>query len=129
MPELLKERRELDPQFMWDLTSMYATDEEWEKALSTLEESIRKAAAFQGRLTDAQSIAAYLDAATELGRTLSNLYCYASMRRSEDTRAEAAQSMYARINANYVKAISAIAFAEPEILALPQQTLDDIANQ
>ena len=129
MPELLKERRELDPQFMWDLTSMYATDEEWEKALSTLEESIRKAAAFQGRLTDAQSIAAYLDAATELGRTLSNLYCYASMRRSEDTRAEAAQSMYARINANYVKAISAIAFAEPEILSLPQQTLDDIANQ
>ena len=93
MPELLKERRELDPQFMWDLTSMYATDEEWEKALSTLEESIRKAAAFQGRLTDAQSIAAYLDAATELGRTLSNLYCYASMRRSEDTRAAAAQSM------------------------------------
>ena len=129
MPELLKERRELDPQFMWDLTSMYATDEEWEKALSTLEESIRKAAAFQGRLTDAQSIAAYLDAATELGRTLSNLYCYASMRRSEDTRAEAAQSMYARINANYVKAISAIAFAEPEILSLPQQTLDDIVNQ
>ena len=129
MPELLKERRELDPQFMWDLTSMYATDEEWEKALSTLEESIRKAAAFQGRLTDAQSIAAYLDAATELGRTLSNLYCYASMRRSEDTRAEAAQSMYARINANYVKAISAIAFAEPEILSLPQQTLDDIATQ
>ena len=129
MPELLKERRELDPQFMWDLTSMYATDEEWEKALSTLEESIRKAAAFQGRLTDAQSIAAYLDAATELGRTLSNLYCYASMRRSEDTRAEAAQSMYARINANYVKAISAIAFAEPEILSLPQHTLDDIADQ
>ena len=129
MPELLKERRELDPQFMWDLTSMYATDEEWEKALSTLEESIWKAAAFQGRLTDAQSIAAYLDAATELGRTLSNLYCYASMRRSEDTRAEAAQSMYARINANYVKAISAIAFAEPEILSLPQQTLDDIADQ
>ena len=129
MPELLKERRELDPQFMWDLTSMYATDAEWEKALSTLEEAIRKAAAFQGRLTDAQSIAAYLDAATELGRTLSNLYCYASMRRSEDTRAEAAQSMYARINANYVKAISAIAFAEPEILSLPQQTLDDIADQ
>ena len=129
MPEMLKERRELDPQFMWDLTSMYATDEEWEKALSTLEESIRKAAAFQGRLTDAQSIAAYLDAATELGRTLSNLYCYASMRRSEDTRAEAAQSMYARINANYVKAISAIAFAEPEILSLPQHTLDDIADQ
>lgn len=129
MPELLKERRELDPQFMWDLTSMYATDAEWEKALSTLEEAIRKAAAFQDRLTDAQSIAAYLDAATELGRTLSNLYCYASMRRSEDTRAEAAQSMYARINANYVKAISAIAFAEPEILSLPQQTLDDIANQ
>ena len=129
MPELLKERRELDPQFMWDLTSMYATDAEWEKALSTLEEAIRKAAAFQGRLTDAQSIAADLDAATELGRTLSHLYCYASMRRSEDTRAEAAQSMYARINANYVKAISAVAFAEPEILSLPQQTLDDIANQ
>ena len=73
MPELLKERRELDPQFMWDLTSMYATDEEWEKALSTLEESIRKAATFQGRLTDAQSIAAYLDAAHCTGGDLSIL--------------------------------------------------------
>lgn len=123
MPELLKERRELDPKYQWDLTKMYATDAEWEAELADLDARIDAMAAFAGTLRDAVSIGAYLDASTGLERRLSDLYCYASMRRSEDTRAEAAQSMYARITAKYVKAVSAVAFAEPEILSLPEETL------
>ena len=58
---------------------------------------------------------------------MSDLFCYASMRHSEDTRAEAAQSMYARISAQYARVAAALSFAEPEILALPEDTLQAVA--
>ena len=50
------------------------------------------------------------------------------MRHSEDTRAEAAQSMYARISAKYAAAVAALSFAEPEMLALPEATLRAMAE-
>ena len=126
MPDTLKERSEIDPQYQWDLTRLYKDDAAWEQTLSGLDAQVQTVAAFAGRLKDAATIRKYLDASVALSRTLSNLYCYASMRRSEDTRAEAAQSMYARISAAYAGAVAALSFAEPEILALPEETLRQI---
>ena len=34
MPEILKERSELDPQFQWDLTPMFENDAAWETTLT-----------------------------------------------------------------------------------------------
>lgn len=126
MPDTLKERSAIDPQFQWDLTKLYKDDAAWEQTLAGLDKQVQAVAAFAGRLKDAKTIREYLDASMTLSRTLSNLYCYASMRRSEDTRAEAAQSMYARISAAYAGAVAALSFAEPEILALPEETLQAI---
>ncbi|WP_300277655.1 oligoendopeptidase F [uncultured Subdoligranulum sp.] len=126
--EVLKERSQMDPQYQWDLTPMYHDDAAWEAEFATLEEEIQALSAFAGTLKDAVSIGAYLDASTEFVRKLSNLYCYASLRRSEDTRAEAGQSMYARVTAKYAQALAAMSFAEPEILSLPEETLQAIVN-
>lgn len=126
--EVLKERSEMDPQYQWDLTPMYRDDAAWEAEFATLDEQIQGLSAFAGTLKDAVSIGAYLDASTEFVRKLSNLYCYASLRRSEDTRAEAGQSMYARVSAKYAQALAAMSFAEPEILSLPEETLQAIVN-
>lgn len=126
--EVLQERSAMDPQYQWDLTPMYRDDAAWEEELSTLDGRLEKLAAFAGTLRDAGTIADYLNASTEFGRTLSNLYCYASLRRSEDTRAEAGQRMYARIMAKYVQAMAALAFAEPEILSLPEEDLRALAG-
>lgn len=126
--EVLKERSQMDPQYQWDLTPMYQDDAAWEAEFATLEEEIQALSAFAGTLKDAVSIGAYLDTSTEFVRKLSSLYCYASLRRSEDTRAEAGQSMYARVTAKYAQALAAMSFAEPEILSLPEETLQAIVN-
>ncbi|EFB76746.1 oligoendopeptidase F [Subdoligranulum variabile] len=126
--QVLKERDEMDPRYQWDLTPMYHDDAAWEADFATLDDQVQAMTAFAGTLKDAVSIGAYLDAGTDLSRKLSNLYCYASLRRSEDTRAEAGQSMYARITAKYVQAMAAISFAEPEILSLPEETLQEIVR-
>lgn len=128
MPETLKERSEIDKQYTWDLSRLFADDAAWEQALTQLDAQVAEVAAFAGRLTDAPTILQYLDASTALSRKLSDLYCYASLRHSEDTRAETAQSMYARVAAKYASSAAALSFAEPEILALPEQTLRAIVD-
>ena len=128
MSEILKERSELDPQFQWDLTPMFVSDAAWETALDSLDADIESLAAFAGKLTDAVTIGAYLDASTEVGRKVERLYCYASQRHDEDTRDDKAQSMYARIGSKYVKMAAALSFAQPEILSLPEETLTAIVN-
>ena len=102
MAEILKERSELDPQFQWDLTPMYESDAAWEAALESLDADIESLSAFAGKLSDAVTIGAYLDASTEVSRKVERLYCYASQRHDEDTRDNAAQSMYARVGSKYV---------------------------
>lgn len=128
MPETLQERGQIDPRYQWDLTRMYANDAAWEEDFGALDAKIDALADFAGKLGNAEGLRAFLDAEVRLDRALSNLYCYASMRRSEDTRATAAQSMYARIGTKYVRAVSVRAFAEPELLALPEETLQALVE-
>lgn len=128
MAEETLERKELAEETKWDLSSLFASDAEFEEILGGLEAQVSELAGFEGRLKDAESIASYLTKETELGRTLSNLFSYASMRRDEDTREEAAQSMYARIYGAYVKAETKTAFATPEILSLPDEVLEGLAT-
>lgn len=128
MSDTLKERSEMDPQYMWDLSSLYKDDAAWEEDLKALDPLIQHMSTFQGKLKDAVTIYNCLEADTALDRKLSNLFVYANVRRSEDTRAEAAQSLYMRIYAKYVEAISSTAFISPEILSLPEDKLKEIAK-
>ncbi len=128
MPEALQERQALDPRFQWDLTTLYTDDAAWEQAFAGVDETIQKLAAFAGTLTDAASIRAFLDASVAAERQLAKLYEYAFLRRSEDTRAPAAQSMAARMGAKLVQYSAAVAFAQPEILSLPEERLKAIVD-
>ena len=129
MAEELKERKELDPAFQWDLTSLYEDDQAWEAAFARLSEKVDAVAAFDGKIgqedpaASAEQIGALLKAETELDLLLSDLFCYANLRRSEDTRAQQAQKMYARIYAKYVEAVTRTAFVQPQILSLSEETL------
>ena len=123
-----RERSEIENKYKWDLTSLYENDAAWEEDLKKIEEATAKVAAYQGKLTDSENVLACLKASTEMSRLISNLFCYANLRRSEDTRAEDAQKMYMRIYMNYVKAVSSVAFLEPEFLSLPEEKIEEIVN-
>ena len=125
----LKERKDLDPSFMWDLTSLYADDAAWEEAFAGIRAKTDAVASFDGKIpgSDSDETAAnirdLMEADTELGLLLSNLFVYANLRRSEDTRAPEAQRMYARIYAAYVEAVTRTSFVQPQILSLSEETL------
>ena len=128
MSNTIKERKDMDPQYMWDLSTLYKNDEEWSQAVTEIEERITKISKYQGKLNNAKTIRAFLDEDTQLGRLLSNYFCYASLRNCEDTRQSAGQAMEAKAYAVYTKYAQATSFAQPEILALKEDTLKAIVK-
>ncbi len=128
MAEVLKERNEIDPKYQWDLSDLYASDEAWEADFATIDGPIAELAAYQGKLKDAEVIAEFFAKQTALERRMMNLVEYGMLRRSEDTRASAAQKIYARGYAKYVGLSTAVAFAVPEILSLPEETLKAVTE-
>ena len=92
----------MDPAFTWDLATLYPSDADWEADFGRLEELTKTVEAFAGTLKDAPAIRDYLAASTALEVLIGDLFTYANLRRSEDLRAEAAQSMYSRIYGKYV---------------------------
>ncbi len=124
----MKERKNMDPAFQWDLSTLYKDDAAWEKDFAAVDADVDKVAAFQGKLNTAADIRACYDASTALERRFNNLLTYAMLRESEDTRDPAAQALMARGMSKYVAAGSRVSFAEPEILSLPAQQLKKIAD-
>ena len=118
----------MDPAYQWDLSSLFKNDEEWEAAFQETDSLIAQIAQYEGRLNNASDIRNFLDADTQAERKMDNLLTYASLRRSEDTRAEQAQSMYARVFGKYVAFMTVASFAEPEILSLDEDLLKEIAE-
>ncbi len=128
MSETIRERKDMDPAYMWDLTSMYASDAAWEDDFAGIDAECAKLSAWQGKLHEADAILAYLQGLTDTSRHMSKLFTYASLRHSEDTRDPAAQSMYMRCYGKYSSLGEMTAFAEPEILSLGEDVLKEIAD-
>lgn len=128
MQEVLKKRSEMDPAYEWDLAKLFADDQSWEKAFASLDEGVEKAMAYKGKLKDAATIKAFLEARKEVLLKAEDVSCYAFLRHSEDTREQAAQSMVARIGMWMAQAEAKLSFAEPEILCLDEKILRTIAD-
>lgn len=122
----VKERKEMDPQYMWDLSTLFSSDEEFEEALKQADELIGQMKVFQGTLHDAESILACLKKECEVSRKIVDLYSYGFLRKTEDTRNTKAQTMFSAAYAEMVSLQTATAYIQPEILACDDETLATI---
>ena len=120
----VKKRSEIPEKYKWDLTKMYADDAAWEKELAGIDEEMKEIPAFAGTLGDSPArLREWMDASVRFSRKIEQLFVYASLRRSEDSREEAAQVMFSKAYAKLVQAETLASFAEPEILAMPEEKL------
>lgn len=128
MSELNRERSEIDSVYKWDLSSLFENDEAFEKELAAIDQPAAYCASFEGKLDSALAVREFYDAFFALGRRINNLFTYAQLRNSEDTRNPEAQSMYMRIYGKYVAISGMLAFADPEILKLDEDKIRDMMN-
>jgi len=123
--ERIPTRSEIPVSDTWDLSKLFANDEEWNKALSEFEKMAEKIPSFQGTLAkSAAFLADYLDFSRELGILGERLGCYAHLRLSEDEGAEAAQTMIGKITMAGARVSAASAWVRPEILAIPEKDME-----
>ena len=124
MAEQLKERKDIESAYLWDLTPIYESDEAWEKAFAQTESLADRFASYPGTLGQSpEHLREFYDLMYSAFETLERLNGYAFQRKSEDNRQDAAQSMYSRSVTRYVQLASAVSFVDPEILALPDDVI------
>jgi oligoendopeptidase F len=123
--QTFKTRDEIPAEFKWDLESIFTRNDNWEQDFQALQNRIPDLEALKGTLAQSgEALLNVLQKRDEIFEVLERLYVYASMRKDEDTTNGLYQGMADRATQLYVRATTAASYIEPELLALPQETLD-----
>lgn len=121
IPERSQQRQE----DLWDLTDLYPSDEAWQADFDKLKELAAKVPEYQGCLgSSAKTLLEYARLDEQIGLLLDRLANYAQRKNDEDTRVAAYQAMVAKLTALWVEVAAAGAFETPELLAIPDETLE-----
>lgn len=129
MPIEVKKRSDIPEQYKWDLSGLYKSDEEWEKDLETIDAIGPQIEAFRGTLTSSPArLREYFDHETETERKLNNIYEYAFLRNSEDTRDNKTQVMSRKVMGKLVNLDAISSFVVPEILSMDEARLAEFVN-
>lgn len=119
-------REEVDVKYTWALEDLYATDADWEKDLKRLDEFIERFSKFQGKLGESgEQLLAYYQTNDEMTDWIEAIANYAMRKSDQDTGNSFYQDFAARTHSAFVKIEGAIAFAIPEILTIPDDTLEE----
>ena len=118
-------RDEVEEQYTWDLTNLFASDEKWEEGFKQAETMIEKFAKYEGQLgKSSKNLLAGLKHQDEAGILMNMLYTYAGKKRDQDLGNTTYQAMAQRVQGLATKMTNASAYFEPEILAIPESKLN-----
>jgi oligoendopeptidase F len=121
----LPKRSKVKPGDTWDLSSLCASDEAWEKEFAKLDKLIPGFEKFKGKLGDgAKTLAACLKYDGDFERLGEKVGGYAHLKVTEDQAQSKYQGMVGRFQNLATRASQASSYIRPEILALPKKTLD-----
>lgn len=121
-----KSRDMMNPEYMWDLTPIFESDEKWEAAMAEAAEAVKGLDRLPGTLGDsAERLQAGLDEIFNAQRKVERAYIYAFLKKSGDNGDAKAQEMEARAISLMVSLETACAFVDPEILAIPEDRLNE----
>ncbi len=117
-------RSEVPEELTWDLRDIFPSDEAWRAEYDALAAVPEEIATFRGTLgRSAEDLLAWMRLQDALSIRLTKLLGYASCKGDEDTGNSFYQDMRSKATSRYVAIASAAAFATPELMAIPEDTL------
>lgn len=118
-PACAAERSAVPEQYKWDLSDLYASDQQWEAAKDAVAKRVPELAKLAGTLgASPQAFHAALQTIADARLELDRVAVYASLRGDEDTRENRTREMVQSAQQVAVDFGAAVAFVQPEILAL-----------
>ncbi|MCK9444206.1 MAG: oligoendopeptidase F [Tissierellaceae bacterium] len=121
----IKERKDIQKEYQWDLESMYNDFDHWEKDFKKAKEMVKSFELHKGNvIKSSENLYNALNDEGELYRIVENLYVYTHMKLDEDTREGSSQALSDKGLGLYVEVEGVTSFMVPEILELDGETLD-----
>ncbi|MCR4426768.1 MAG: oligoendopeptidase F [Firmicutes bacterium] len=118
-------RDEVREELKWRLEDIYVSDELCENDMAAVRKSLPELAAYAGKLgTSADTLLSCLRLRDRVEELTTRAYVYTHMRKDEDNTKPKYQAMHDRAASLAVEAASRTSFIGPEILTIPQSTLD-----
>lgn len=118
-------RSDVPKEYTWAVEDLYAGDDEWKQDLDKIKGYIPKLESYHGTLGEnADNLLGFLQLQDEISVLLDRFANYALRKADEDTRNTTYQGYKDQTMGTFVSISSALSFAEPEILGIPDDVLD-----
>ncbi|MDR3325225.1 MAG: oligoendopeptidase F [Spirochaetaceae bacterium] len=119
-------RSELAAEDCWDLSSLFACDDDWEAAFAEFESLKKKIPSFKGTLaSSAGALSALLDFLRSFNLLEERLAYYADLRVCEDEGADAARERCARLTIAAAAAAAELSWTTPEIQGIANAKIEE----
>lgn len=110
----------------WALEDLYESDEKWQEEKEALEKLLMEFEAYPGAISkDAHTLYEFLTKSDDAGYLLTRLIVYSNEKMHQDMSVATYQSMASVAQTLVTKFSGVVAFAEPEILQIPEKDLED----
>ena len=121
----IKNRCEMNPDAMWDLSPIFPDAEAWHRAYEEASADVRTLSDIPGTLgKSARAFKAGLDRLYAVSEKAERVYAYAMLKKAEDGGDPDAQAMEARALSLLVATQTAASFVNPEVLSIPAKKLE-----
>jgi oligoendopeptidase F len=123
-------RQDVDQEQTWDLTALFETRDDWERELKAVKEDLPKVTQYKGKLgNSAAELLESLEAREKLLERLNLVSMYADLRQSVD-HSDSERQKDAALASDAQSIVNAeLAFAETEIIKLPNGKLERFLNE
>lgn len=122
-------RSEVENQFKWKMEDLFPTDEDWQKEYQFTKDLIGDVGKYKGKLIcSSDNLLEFLQLRDKLLYHFERVNVYANQKNHEDTALGTYQGFVNQASALAVQISSAISFAEPEILEISEESLNQFID-
>ena len=120
----LPTRNEVSDDLKWDLSRVFKNNQEWEQEYKQVAQEIKNLSKFKGTLAKSgKDLYEGITVILAVNRRLEKVYVYATMSSDVDTSNNHYLGFVAKAQSLANQMSAAIAFVDPEILSIPEETL------
>jgi oligoendopeptidase F len=124
MDKLIK-RNQQNSAETWNVGDLYTSDEAWLAAYTEVSGSLNKIADCAGKISvSAAELYRFIELSEEITEDVRRIYCYAMLKSDEDKGDSKYADFFGRAVALYTEYGAKSAFSGPEIISIPDQTLE-----
>lgn len=125
----MKERREIEEKYKWDLSSYFVNQEAWEVLFDEMSNKMKAISNFEGRLNKKEDIFDCLNFESEISKNLELLYVYASLVVKQEQSNPKSHERLNKISSLLTEFSSLSSFVDVEISELDTAVLIELQKR